>query len=76
MKSIVSEKGQVTIPKRLRDRLGIRAGTVLEFEEADGRLIGRKAPLRDALDELFGSISLDVDTDTYVEELRGPGPNR
>lgn len=28
----VTSKGQVTIPKRVRDRLGIRAGTVLEVE--------------------------------------------
>jgi AbrB family looped-hinge helix DNA binding protein len=31
MKTTVSEKGQVTIPKRLRDRLGIRPGEVLEL---------------------------------------------
>jgi antitoxin PrlF len=33
MKAVVAERGQVTIPKRLRDRLGIRPGTVLEFQE-------------------------------------------
>jgi AbrB family looped-hinge helix DNA binding protein len=33
----VSEKGQVTVPKHLRDRLGIRAGSQLEFRlAADG----------------------------------------
>src|SRR5205823_13428010 len=42
MKSTVSEKGQVTIPKALRDRLGIRAGAVLDFEEEDGRLVAKK----------------------------------
>jgi len=36
---VVSEKGQVTIPKQLRDRLGIQPGEVLEFEEDGGRLI-------------------------------------
>jgi AbrB family looped-hinge helix DNA binding protein len=76
MKSVVSEKGQVTIPKRLRERLGIRPGTVIEFEEASGRLVGRKARVADPLDELFGSVSLGVDTDAYLEELRGPGPDR
>ena len=33
MKAVVSEKGQVTIPKTLRDRLGIRPGQVLDFAE-------------------------------------------
>ena len=48
MKVIVSEKGQVTIPKHLRDRLGIKAGQVLEFHEESGRLVAVKAwsPIR------------------------------
>ena len=34
----VTTKGQVTIPKHVRDRLGIRPGTKVEFEVAeDGR---------------------------------------
>jgi antitoxin PrlF len=42
MKGIVSEKGQVTIPKPIRDRLGLRPGTELEFQAEDGRLVARK----------------------------------
>jgi antitoxin PrlF len=35
----VGKKGRVTLPKRLRDRLGILPGTQLRFVvEADGRL--------------------------------------
>lgn len=37
--TIVSEKGQITIPKRLRDRMGLRKGQVLEIREQHGRLI-------------------------------------
>ena len=38
----VSEKGQVTLPKQLRDQLGIVPGTRLQFAvEADGRLDGQ-----------------------------------
>ena len=33
MKAKVADRGQVTIPKALRDRLGIRPGTVLDFHE-------------------------------------------
>jgi antitoxin PrlF len=35
--AIISSKGQVTIPKSVRDRLGVDAGDRLEFvETADG----------------------------------------
>jgi AbrB family looped-hinge helix DNA binding protein len=72
MKATVSEKGQVTIPKPLRDRLGIRPGQVLEFQEDSGRLVARKAQTVDPLDELYGSIDLDRPTDQLIDELRGP----
>jgi AbrB family looped-hinge helix DNA binding protein len=42
MNSVVSEKGQVTIPKALRERLGIKAGEVLEFSEEQGRLVAAR----------------------------------
>jgi len=42
MNAILSEKGQVTIPKRIRDDLGLETGSVLEFTEDEGRIIVRK----------------------------------
>ncbi len=75
MKTTMSEKGQVTIPKRLRDRLGLRPGTVIDFEEDAGTLVGRKAAPVDPLDELYGSLDLGMTTDEMMTELRGPGPN-
>jgi len=76
MKTTVSEKGQITIPKRLRDRLGLRAGTVLDFEEDKGRLVGRKLVPADALDELYGILKLPPGgTDAFIREIRGPGPD-
>jgi AbrB family looped-hinge helix DNA binding protein len=71
MRAIVSEKGQVTIPKAVRGKLGIRPGTVLEFEADRGRLVGRKAETRDAIDELFGSLAMDQPVDEYIERARG-----
>ncbi|MBA3508587.1 MAG: AbrB/MazE/SpoVT family DNA-binding domain-containing protein [Thermoleophilaceae bacterium] len=74
MKAIVSEKGQVTIPKRLRERLGIRPGETLEFEDDDGRLIATKASDRDPVDELYGVLALEGGTDAWMNELRGDPP--
>jgi len=39
----VTEKGQVTIPKGLRDALGIAAGTEVEFERLKDVIVVRKA---------------------------------
>ena len=75
MKTTVSEKGQITIPKRLRDRLGLRPGTILSFEEEAGRLVGRKIMPADDLDELVGILPLEGGTDAFIREIRGPGPD-
>ena len=42
MHAVLSEKGQVTIPKAIRDDLGLVAGSVLDFTEESGRIIVRK----------------------------------
>lgn len=73
MKSTVSEKGQVTIPKALRDRLGIRRGQVLDFNEEGGRLVAVKAGSRmfDAVATVTGIIDLGGSTNDAIEALRG-----
>lgn len=76
MKTIVSQKGQVTIPKPLRDRLGIRAGEVLDFAEERGRLVAIKASGPDKVDSAYGIIDLGAATDSVIERLRGPGLSR
>ena len=73
MKTTVSEKGQITIPKRLRDRLGLRPGTVLDFEESDGRLVARKLVRADHLDDLVGILDVPGGVDTYLDGARGSG---
>lgn len=73
MKATVSEKGQVTIPKRLRERLALRPGTVLEFEAVEGRLVAVKADAAgDPVLAVTGIVSGDQGTDDYLEEARGP----
>ncbi len=71
MKATVSEKGQVTIPKKLRDRLGIRRGQVLEFETRDGLLIGRKTEEEDPFAAVIGILG-PMDVDAAITEMRGP----
>ncbi len=71
VKVTVSQKGQTTIPKPLRLRLGIRPHKVLEVHEEGDRLVLDKCESRDALDEVFGILKLRYSTDKLVAELRG-----
>ncbi len=71
MKAIVSQKGQVTIPKPLRDRLGIRPGQALDFREDRGRLVATKTNPKDPLEKLYGILKLGKSTDELMKELRG-----
>ena len=70
MKAKVSEKGQVTIPKKLRERLGIRRGQVLDFESRDGLLIGRKTAEDDPVAAVTGILG-PMDVDAELELMRG-----
>ncbi len=73
MKAVVSQKGQVTVPKECRDRLGLKAGTALEFETRDGLLIGRKVQSEDVFRKWRGRGRLPggVSVDTYLTKARG-----
>ena len=71
MKAKVAERGQVTIPKALRDSMGIRPGTILEFHEEAGHIIIEKAKNLDALDKAYGTLGRGRRTDDIISELRG-----
>ncbi|HEY8056545.1 MAG TPA: AbrB/MazE/SpoVT family DNA-binding domain-containing protein [Terriglobales bacterium] len=74
MKAVVSEKGQVTIPKSLRDRLGLRPGTTLEFGERAGVLVARKREEK-GLSAIYGILPAG-DPDEIVRQARGAGWTR
>jgi antitoxin PrlF len=71
MKAIVSERGQVTIPKAIRDRLGIRPGTELDFEAERGRLVARKVNAQDPVDAVYGILEMEGSVDDFIREIRG-----
>ncbi len=71
MKARVAERGQVTIPKRLRERLGVKPGTILEFSEEHGRLIAVKSGGADPVTEVRGCLGNRIDTDAIMAQLRG-----
>ncbi|TAN23583.1 MAG: AbrB/MazE/SpoVT family DNA-binding domain-containing protein [Acidobacteria bacterium] len=73
---VVGERGQVTIPKKLRDRLGIVPGDHLEFSERQGRLVAQRSDGDYAarLQSVVGILP-PFDVDAYLRELRGPAFN-
>ena len=68
----VSEKGQITIPKALRETLGIRPGTVLEVAAVRGNLIAQKREVEDLLLKWRGCGRLPggETVDAYLARIR------
>ena len=51
--SVISQKGQVVIPKQIRDKLELKEGDVLKFTIAKGKILIERAP---TTEEMFGFI--------------------
>ena len=71
MKSTVSERGQVVIPKPLRQKLGIRPGQQIDFRIERGRLIAAKVMDQDPVDSVYGILRLGRPIDDVLVDLRG-----
>lgn len=72
----VTEKGQVTIPKDLRDDFGIGAGTEIEFVREGDLLVLRKSAIdrsrgRALVERLSGRGDVVMTTDEIMALTRG-----
>ncbi len=77
MKSTISSKGQITVPIEIRNALGLRAGTQIEFEARPGGAFLRKSLTsrrEHPVDRLFGTLRLPGGVDAAITAMRGPGP--
>jgi AbrB family looped-hinge helix DNA binding protein len=70
----VTSKGQVTIPKRVRDRLGINPGNKIDFEiDENGRAYLRRAGKRtnpSRFERLRGTATSGLTTDQIMALTR------
>jgi AbrB family looped-hinge helix DNA binding protein len=69
----VTSKGQVTIPKEIRDKLGIRPNSDVEFVQ-DGRRVYLKKgdkPAKNPFSELRGIATVKMTTDEILALTRG-----
>lgn len=68
MLATVTDKGQVTVPKEIRDQLGIGPGSKLDFQiEADGSL--RVRALKRGAADLFGLLHDSKRAAVSVEQM-------
>lgn len=70
----ISERGQITIPKALRDRFGMNRNVEIEITPTDdGLLIRKRASAQHPVDRVAGILDgvFDGDIDAYIEEIRG-----
>ncbi|MGQ9371137.1 AbrB/MazE/SpoVT family DNA-binding domain-containing protein [Azospirillum sp. ST 5-10] len=77
MATTVTSKGQVTIPKPIRDFLGIEPGSAVDFHLAeDGRVVLTKIdaePRRSRFERLRGSATRRLSTEDIMALTRGEG---
>lgn len=70
----VGERGQVTIPKHLRERYGLQKDTEVEFVPEDsGIRIQKQTRGKHPVESMRGIIKLKYakSVDEYIEEIRG-----
>ena len=65
----VSKKGQISIPKQVRNKLGIKPGDVVVFEQAEEGFVLKKK--KTALDYVgYIKPKKEIDIDELIEKAR------
>jgi antitoxin PrlF len=74
----VTSKGQVTIPKEIRERLGVHPGEDVGFEERDNLLVISKVVTKSPFDKWVGKLKhlKGQRSDDLVREARGHDHSR
>jgi AbrB family looped-hinge helix DNA binding protein len=73
----IGERGQVTIPKKIRDRFGLGPETEVEFQIAESSIVLRKKPKKLNLKKWRGRVKASFDelgyssVDQFIEDIRG-----
>ena len=72
MEATVAERGQITLPKAVRDALGLTKGTVLKVELEGSRIVLRKS-VDDAVSRARARFRLDGfdSTEAAIQAVRG-----
>lgn len=68
----ISERGQITIPKPLRERFGMSPDVEVEITPTErGLLIQKRAAARHPVERVYAVLGRRGNTDDYIEKIRG-----
>ncbi len=67
----LAERGQIVIPKEVRDAMGLKPGAKLQIRMADGRLLIEKKVALDLSRWVGKAIDDGLTTNEALSELRG-----
>ena len=68
----IGDRGQVTIPKNMRDKYGLLPHIEVEFvPEKTGVLIKKKSGYISPVQQVYGILKKYTETDSYIEAIRG-----
>ncbi len=73
----IGERGQVTIPKEIRDQFGLGPQTEVEFQVVHGAIVLRRAPRKLNLSKWKGRCAASFarlgysSVDRFMEDVRG-----
>jgi AbrB family looped-hinge helix DNA binding protein len=69
----ISERGQITIPKVLRERFGLYQDVEVDISTTEqGLLIRKRTTAVHPVDRVAGVLDgVDFDVDEYIEQIRG-----
>ncbi len=68
----ISERGQLTIPKTLRNRFGLHKDVEVELiPNKEGILIQKRSRSKHPVDTVYGILNRQSGSDRYIEEVRG-----
>jgi len=70
MKAKITSKGQITLPKALRDKLGLKTGDNIIIRETSEGYVLEKELDQQRFKKYVGYLNQESDSDKIIEELR------
>ena len=68
----IGERGQVTIPKNIREKYGLMPNIEVEFVLNESGVLIKKKRLHSSLvEQVYGILGKKARTDNYIEAIRG-----